>query len=315
MQTVDATVLYTPEEEAWRFLPEGPYRCPDGRISWVSIQHGRDSTNGSLHLLSLEPAAGNQNFPLPGRPGFAFPTANANEFVIGMERSVVRWNVATGESSLVCDGIDAHTSGTIINDGVVYDGHLIFGCKDVTFTENKAGLYLLRRGERQAVLLDSHQICSNGKAIVADAQGHLTLYDIDSPSKQVLGWPLDLKAGKLGTSRVVVDLTAGPVFPDGMILTPDEKSVIIAFYDPRDIDFGEARQYDIATGTLQYVWRCPGSPRVTCPQLIRRAGKIELLLTTADEGMSPELRKKCPHAGCLFVAETSFDTLNDAPIW
>lgn len=315
MRTVEATVLYTPSDEAWRFLPEGPYRCPDGRISWVAIQHGRDSVRGSLNLLTMDPSVSNQNIPLPGRPGFAFPTAQANQFVIGMERAVVRWNVLTGETSVVCDRIDEHTSGTIINDGVVYDGHLIFGCKDVTFTEKKAGLYLLRRGEQQAILLDSHQICSNGKAVVADTHGALTLYDIDSPSKQVLGWPLDLAAGKLGTPRVVVDLTSGPVFPDGMILTPDGKSLIVAFYDPRDIDFGEARQYEIATGALQQVWRCPGSPRVTCPQLIERAGKVELLLTTADEGMAPELRQKCPHAGCLFVGETSFDSLNDAPVW
>ena len=109
--------------------------------------------------------------------------------------------------------------------------------------------------------------------------------------------------------------TSGQVYPDGMIMTPDGKSLIVAFYDPRESDHGQACQYSIATGELEHVWTCPASPRVTCPQLISRNGKIELVLTTADEGMSPELRNKAVNAGCLFVAETHFTGLSDCPVY
>lgn len=313
-QPIETRVLHTPAEEAWRFLPEGPYRCADGRISWVAIQHGRSATTGSLHLLSRSATATqDQCFPLPGRPGFAFPTSDPQRFVVGLERAVVLFNTQDGTLETLCDGIDSSVEQTIINDGVVFDGHLVFGCKDLKFAEKKAGLYLLRRGERRAELLDQNQVCSNGKAVVPEGNGRYTLYDIDSPSKQVLAWKLDVPAGRLSSPRVVVDMTAGPVFPDGMILTPDGRSVIIAFYDPRDVEQGEARQYSLATGELEQVWTCPQSPRVTCPQLVVHDGRIELLLTTADEGMAPELRARCPNAGCLFVGPTSFTTLNDGP--
>jgi hypothetical protein len=44
--------------------------------------------------------------------------------------------------------------------------------------------------------------------------------------------------------------------------------------------------------------------------LVNRGGKIHLVLTTADEGMSAEFRAACPNAGNLFIAET---TLNAIP--
>ena len=161
--------------------------------------------------------------------------------------------------------------------------------------------------------LRSDQICSNGKAVVTDREGRQTLYDIDSLSKQILAWSLNLERGVITEPRVVVDLTRGDVFPDGMILTPDQKSLIVALFDPRDVDHGEAHMYDIESGELQTVWRCELSPRVTCPQLIRRDNKTHLVLTTADEGMSPEQRQRCTNAGCMFVSEIPVEGLNENP--
>jgi sugar lactone lactonase YvrE len=100
-----------------------------------------------------------------------------------------------------------------------------------------------------------------------------------------------------------------------MVLTPDQRGVIVALYDPRNSTHGEARQYTIESGTLDTVWRCPQSPRVTCPQLIQRNGRTELLLTTADEGMPAEQRQQNPEAGCLFIAETDFEGLNANPLY
>ncbi|MCA9150233.1 MAG: SMP-30/gluconolactonase/LRE family protein [Planctomycetales bacterium] len=313
-QSIDAQVLFTPSSEELRFLPEGPYRCPDGRISWVAIQHGANAHTGSLNILDLA-TDNNENFPLAGRPGFAFPTTRDGVFIIGQERTVGLFDTRTQAFDSILAGVDQQVDGTIINDGLVYDGHLIFGCKDLKFTDKKAGLYLLRAGESQPVLLSGEQICSNGKAISRAADGSLTLYDICSCSKQVLAWQLDIEQGTIRSPRVAVDLTAEPVFPDGMIMTADGSGLIVALYDPRESDHGQARLYDSQTGELKTIWRCAGSPRVTCPQLIERAGRIELLLTTADEGMSPELRAKSPHAGCLFIAPTELTALNDAPLY
>lgn len=312
MPTIDAELLFVPDREALRFLPEGPYRCGPRQLSWVAIQHGADSSTGSLNVLDLT-SGENQNFALPGRPGFAFPTTTAGQFVIGLERAVVVFDTSDGRTEVLAEGIDANVNGTIINDGVVFDGQLLFGCKDLKFAEKKAGLYLLRAADGALLQLAADQVCSNGKAIQQASDGSYTLYDIDTPSKQVIAWQLDLEAGQITDPRVVVDMTEGDVFPDGMIMTPDGQGLIIAFYDPRDSDHGEARWYDIATGAVQTIWRCPKSPRVTCPQLIEQGGKIRLVLTTADEGMPAEMRNKAVNAGCLFVAETDFQALNDAP--
>lgn len=310
-QSIKAEVIFTPATEQLRYLTEGPYRMEDGRLSWVAIQHGPQSEKGSLNLLDVE-SGENQTIDLPGRPGFAFPTSDANRFIVGMERQVAIVDVSSGETQTVADGIDSNVTNTIINDGLVYRDQLIFGCKELEFETKKAGLFLMRP-DHSIVQLADDQICSNGKAIREQANGTLEFFDICSCSKQVVAWDLDLDAGTIANRRVVVDLTAEEVFPDGMILTPDEESVIVAIFNPGDADEGEARQYNIASGDLETVWLCPGSPRVTCPQLIHHHGETALILTTADEGMDPALKAKSKNAGCLFVGKTTFDGLNDCP--
>ncbi len=313
MITREATVLLTPESEELRFLPEGPYRHPTGKLSWVSIQHGKDSQVGAVNLLDLETGK-NQSFLHPGRPGFAFPTDREGVFVVGAEQSLWLFDTVSGQSETFIDGVDDGVNGTIINDGLCYDGHLIFGVKDLAFKEHKGGLYLLRRDETQLVKLDHTQLCSNGKFII-DVDGSPTLFDIDTPTQKITACTIDFTRGQRGQLRTVVDLTDGDVFPDGMIVTPDEKSLIVAIFNPNDATIGEARQYSIQNGQLEAVWQTPGSPRVTCPQLVQHEGAVKLVLTTADEGMESSLREKNPNAGCLFIADTDFTTLNDNPVW
>ena len=314
MQTIETEILYRPESAALRFLPEGPYQLPDGRMSWVAIQHGVDSTLGSINILDLE-TGHNESFALPGRPGFAFPTDQPGVFVTGIERSVGLFDTRNSTWNAFINDVDSDISNTIINDAVVYDGNLIFGLKELEFKTKKAGLYLWRRSDRQLIRLRNDQICSNGKAVVKNPDDTLTMYDIDSPSKQIIRCRLDIEAGTVSNFEVVVDLTSEKIFPDGMILTPDHKSLIVALYDPGDPQAGAARQYNLSSGKLETVWTCPGSPRVTCPQLIRHNGRVRLALTTAVEHMPPEQQAVHPNAGCLFVGDTNFTEIGDQPVF
>ncbi len=314
MQTIETEILYRPESAALRFLPEGPYQLPDGRMSWVAIQHGADSTLGSINILDLE-TGHNESFALPGRPGFAFPTDQVGIFVTGCERSVGMFDTRTLTWNTFITDVDSDVSNTIINDAVVYDGNLIFGLKELEFKTKKAGLYLWRRSDKKLIRLRSDQICSNGKAVVKDTDGTLKMYDIDSPSKQIIRCRLDIEAGTVSNIEVVVDLTSDEIFPDGMILTPDHQSLIVALYDPGDPQAGVARQYNLTSGKLETVWTCPGSPRVTCPQLIKHNGRVRLALTTAVEHMPPEQQASHPTAGCLFVGDTSFTDIGDQPVF
>lgn len=307
----DARLLYRPAEAAQRFLPEGPYPLGDGIFSWVAIQHGLEATTGSLNIFNLQTGE-NQQYDLPGRPGFAFPVECAagelpSQFVVGLERHVGCFDLRTRQFTPWQGPVDAAVENTIINDGVLCETGVIFGCKDLKFTTKKAGLYLLANDRQTLHTLRRDQICSNGKQLVRRGADWLLL-DIDSPTKTVVGYPIDLEAGTIGDPRVVLDLTGGPSFPDGMELTPDGLSIIISFYDPRDVPYGETRQYRIDDGQLEALWRTPGSPRATCPRLIPFDGRLQLVITTAVEDMSPSQLERHTQAGCLFIADTPWTT-------
>jgi sugar lactone lactonase YvrE len=306
-----ARVRYRPPTSELQFLPEGPYPCGDGIISWVGIQHGAIATHGSINLLDVRTGA-NRTVSIDGRPGFAFPTADADLFLVGCEKRVGFYDLEGGRWVGPQAGVEPDVDGTIINDGLFHRDAVIFGTKDVAFRTPKAGLYCWVPSKDRLTRLADGQTCSNGKAIVERADG-LRLLDIDTPTRSVVEYPLDLDEGRVGPPRVVLDLTGDPAFPDGMVLTPDGAGVVIAFYHPDSVDAGEARQYDLATGALQIVWRTEGSPQVTCPQWIRVDGRVMLVLTTAVEHMSADRLARCPNAGAIFIAETPWTSLPEAP--
>ena len=313
MQQFSTEVLFRPASGELRFLPEGPYPCGPDRLSWVSIQHGPDSTVGAVNLLDLKTGS-NWTYELPGRPGFAFPTDRREIFLVGCERHVGLFNVDRGHWSPISEELETGVAGTILNDGVNFSGGLVFGAKDLEFTESKAGLYLWRRSDGVMVRLRSDQVCSNGKVISGEGN-QVTLLDIDTPTKCVVRYQLDVAAGTMSGAEVLLDLTSREDFPDGIIATPDGGSVIIAFYNPHDRDHGQCCQFSLQTGETEAVWMTPQAPRVTCPQLIRIEGTVRLVLTTAVEGMEPDQLKRSSNSGCLFIGETPFDEVPNTPIF
>ncbi len=309
--TINAQVLLRPENSELRFLPEGPYPLGENRFSWVAIQHGGNAKHGSLNIYDAT-SRHSTSFPLPGRPGFAFPTNREGVFVVGCERTVGLFSTIDGSWRELASGIDSHCENTIINDGVTWDGNLIFGCKDLEFKTKKAGLYLFRGRDQKLIQLRNDQICSNGKVILKE--GNTTrLFDIDSPTRQVVSYEVDVDAGKLSNPTVVLDLTSDPAVPDGMIMTPDSKSLIISMFNPNPSPHGETRQYRLSDGQLEKVYKLDRSPQNTCPQLVKLNGKVNLVITTAVEHMSAEQQADALNAGCLFHSETEWSEISDAP--
>ncbi len=165
MESILCDVLYRPTSSQLAYLPEGPIQCGENQFSWVAIQHGADSTVGSLNLFDLATGE-NQSFSLPGRPGFALATNRPNAFVVGMERSLGVYDIGRHCWYELAGDVDADVEGTIINDGVALAAGLVFGTKCVAFKEKKAGLYLWRRDDAQLVRMRGDQICSNGKVVL-----------------------------------------------------------------------------------------------------------------------------------------------------
>ncbi len=300
----EAALLFTPDESHLRFLPEGPYPLAPGKFSWVAIQHGAESTVGSVNVFDME-SKSNKSYHLPGRPGFAFGTDRGN-FVVGCERSISLFNPETGDLTTLADGIDAHTSGTVVNDGLAWNGNLFFGTKDLEFKTKKAGLYFWRGRDRKLFQLRDDQICSNGKCVLdsgTDANGHdwVDLLDIDTPTKSVVKYRIDLEAGKIVDESKVVDLAADHSFPDGMTLALDGKSVIISMYNPNPAEAGRTIQVSLTDESIEQEWLTPRSPQATCPQWFAHGNDLYLIITTAVEHMPLERQKSSSNAGCLFA--------------
>jgi sugar lactone lactonase YvrE len=300
-------VLHLSPREEGRFLPEGPRRVAVGgrvALAWVNIQTAVDATAGEIHL-HFDDNGEHRAIPLPARPGFAIPLNRPDMVVVGMEKEVGTLNLASQEWSPLATIPDPHPR-TIINDGeMTPDGSaIVFGTKDLRFAEPLGHLYLLTLADRQLTVLKDGQTCSNGK-FFTETSAELLLYDIDTPKRALARYRLDVKGRRLVSPDAVeiLDLRKFDGFPDGMC-DVGEGSVIIAFYNPHRGGDGQALRLRLADGAILEEWITLGSPRVTCPLLVREGGKVRIVLTTATEGMPADQRADSPNAGAVFTGPT-----------
>ena len=136
---------------------------------------------------------------------------------------------------------------------------------------------------------------------------------MDSDGKTIGRYRLDCGLKKVLSQSLIAEPSSLPGFPDGLRPAPDGKSVIIAFYNPAHVSDGLARQMCIETGAVLAEWLIPGSPRVTCPELIQWHGKVMIVFTTAVEGMAAETRAIAPGAGTMYIADTRFTAVPEPP--
>lgn len=307
--------LFQPTSHTQRYLPEGIQCIGDGKISWVNIQNGPSATTGSISIYDLETRR-IQTATVPSRIGFAFPTTDQDVFLVGAEDRIALFDIKR-ESwfSDICR-IDNIAPDTIINDACMFELGLIIGTKDVDVKDPIAAIYYYSFQHRTLTRLLDGQTCSNGKVVI-QSNGQWELYDIDSPQQRLMRYRLDLhsESPAILDSNVHIDLSDFGSYPDGMTITPDQESVVIAFYDPDPAaSDGSARQFSIQTGQLEKTWTCSGAPRVTCPAFVSMDAKICLALTTAIEssgGAADQLLQRAPNSGAVFIAETEFHGPNN----
>ncbi len=309
---IEARILFTPDSATLKCLPEGPCPCGDGRLSWVGIQHameGDDAKVGSINIIDTG-TGDNESHTLSGRPGLAFETTEPRAYIAGVERNLVlqRLPEPGGEvpAPILGPAVTDEDGDCVINDGEAFERGIVFGTKNPRFDGPTANLYLWRYGGDEVVRLRGEQTCSNGK-ILAPAGDQWKLIDVDSPEQTVVTYELDVDAGTVSEPTTIVSSFGKDEYPDGMVATPDGKSVIVAVYNANDPESGEARQFSIADGSLERVWLTPGAPRVTCPRLIEIDGKVKLILTTAIEAMPAEMQAQLANSGCMFIGDTPFE--------
>lgn len=314
MRSTEAKVYIDFTEDDERYLPEGPRMVDiEGRpaLVWVNIQYDATAEDGEVNIHFPDTDGGDDaGIGCPGRPGFLLPIDEDARALVGVDKDLLLVDLAEGLWSEPLATIPDRDARTIINDGEIVPGGtaVVFGTKDTQFKEAVAHLYLYTPADNRVTVLADKQLCSNGKVFATDARG-VILYDIDTPTRKVARYRLDVAARTLTPDGTALDLSNEPGFPDGMCDCGDG-TVIVAFYNPEPVAAGRAVRYDLTTGAALEEWTTPGSPRVTCPLLVKRPNGVKLFLTTATEGMPPAQRAKCPNAGCIFVADT---TLKDCP--
>jgi sugar lactone lactonase YvrE len=309
MRSTEARV-YIDAAEFCKFLPEGPRTLRlqgQDAMLWVNIQENSTSTTGNILLHNFDDPLDADCFECPGRPGFILSLSGGNCVLVGLEKELRVFDVQTTFSPPLAK-IPDDNPRTIINDGEVVPGGkaIVFGTKDTQFKEPIANLYLYTVDDNRVSLLADKQLCSNGKVFGTEGDS-LILFDIDTPKRNVVRYRLDVAARTATPDGVALDLADQIGFPDGMCDCGDG-SVIIAFYNPDFAEAGKAIRFDLVTGKAVEEWTTPGSPRVTCPLLVKRSDGVKLILTTATEGMPAEMRARCPNAGCLFIADTQLAT-------
>jgi len=309
-----ATVLFDPQSEELRFLPECPralqnYQGNGKQLGWVAIQHGADVNHGSINVLDLDTLT-NRQFDLNGRPGFFCETTQPGVVVIGLERRLMLFDLMSGNEGKTLCLIDCRDD-VIINDGLAVEGGVLFGTKHLKFNEPVGAVYFWDSASREVHMVFDKQFCSNGKFFqrIGDSA---VLIDIDSIPKTISRYVLDLNLKHVLGKSLVVEPDALPALPDGLRPAPDGESVVVAFYNPAEDVDGIAQQIALSDGSVLCNWRIPGSPRVTCPEFVQVDGATKVIFTTAVEGMPVAARRGSPGAGVLFIADSPFG--NSMPV-
>ncbi len=306
---ITARVLFDPAREELRYLPECPrllrhYPAAAGPIvAWVAIQHAADAVTGSLNLLRLDTLS-NTCFLLPGRPGFFVETNQPGVLLIGLDRRLVLFDLNTNQISETGVHIDADDR-TLINDGIAVRGGVLFGTKHLSFSEPLAALYYWDAATNKLRQVLDRQICSNGKYVTGGPNGSV-LIDTDSIPKALTRYRFSGWLEGLVEQTPICPPESLPGFPDGMRMTAEADTMVVAFYEPQAVPFGRAREIRVSDGAVLTEWQFPGSPRVTCPELVSLDGRVQALFTTAVEAMPADIRAHCPNAGSLFIADTPF---------
>jgi len=315
MQEYNARPWYRPLTEDLRYLPECPRLLrhitgTDAILGWVAIQHGPGRRDGSLNLLNLTTLA-NTTFPLNGRPGFFVETTSPGVLLVGMDREFVLVDVSNGQTKPTNMQVPCDRRVTI-NDGIAIPNGLIFGTKDLALRDPIAVLYHYDCVTQQFRELMGNQSCSNGKYLRQDGNT-IELIDIDTIPKTITNYHFSSGFRTLLDHRLLVPPASLPALPDGLRPSPNGESIVVAYYNPAVASAGIAQELRLPDGEVLTTWHLPGSPRVTCPELVLIDNAIQVIFTTAVEGMDSEVQRLAPHAGSFFRADTSWKSLPEPP--
>jgi sugar lactone lactonase YvrE len=268
------------------FLGEGPL-WHSGRQSffWVDIERGN-----LFEYHSSTGVTSTRNFPhrlavvLEGKDG---------SLILGLDRSLARFDLETEELEWLC-GVEENLPLHRFNDGKVDPaGRIWIGTLSTKFTEGAGSLYRVGQDLKPVVQLLNLTI-SNGMAWTEDDR---TFYFIDTPTRQIREFDFEMESGEIRFRRVAVEVPEELGFPDGMCI--DQEGMLwVAHYGGSGV-----YRWNPKSGELVDKITLPVPHVTSC--CFGGENLDTLLITTAQENLSPEQLKKYPQSGDVFLAKVT----------
>ena len=266
-------------------LAEGPHWWAEkGVLLWVDIEASR--------VGLFDPVTGlNRFLVVPSHVGAVVPMSDG-ELLVATAQGFVRLHPDSGVVSSLQDPEDDRP-GNRFNDGKCDPwGRFWAGSMAYNFAAGAGSLWRVNADfscvrQRQGLTI------SNG---LAWSQDRGTLYLIDSPTRQVLAFPLTPSGDLLGEATACITIPkAWDALPDGMCIDAEGKLWIALFGG------GAVTRWDPVSGLLLERLELPCRQVTSCcfggPNL------DQLFVTTARQEMDAAAIKAEPLAGGLFQAE------------
>ena len=215
------------------------------------------------------------------------------KLILGIGRKLARFDLETEELEWLCrveESLDLHR----FNDGKVDEkGRIWIGTLSTKFTDGAGSLYRIDQSLEPKKMLSDLTI-SNG---LAWAEDQTTFYFIDTPTRQIREFDFNSDAGTIAFRRVAVEVPEELGFPDGMCI--DREGMLwVGHYG----GFGVYR-WDPSTGELLDKITLPVSNVTSC--CFGGENLDTLLITTAQENLSPEQLEQYPQSGDVFLVKVN----------
>ena len=266
-------------------LAEGPHWWAEkGVLLWVDIEASR--------VGLFDPVTGlNRFLVVPSHVGAVVPMSDG-ELLVATAQGFVRLHPDSGVVSSLQDP-EEDRPGNRFNDGKCDPwGRFWAGSMAYDFAAGAGSLWRVN-ADFSCVRQKQGLTISNG---LAWSQDRGTLYLIDSPTRQVLAFPLTPSGDLLGEATACITIPkAWDALPDGMCIDAEGKLWIALFGG------GAVTRWDPVSGLLLERLELPCRQVTSCcfggPNL------DQLFVTTARQEMDAAAIKAEPLAGGLFQAE------------
>jgi len=249
-----------------------------------------DIENGNVH--QFVPSTKKENhFGCGLRIGTLVPAILRDELILGLQDGIYSVSIEGKNKKKI------HQPSTLskeqrLNDGKCDpQGRLWVGSMNLDQRPKQSHLYRIDASGNSEKILDSVSI-SNGIAWTKDDK---TMFYIDTPTRKVMAFDFNGETGTISNPRIHCSIPDSLGWPDGMTLDEND-NIWIGMWGGYCVSYWSGK-------TGQYL----GKVNVDAPNVTSCAfggDKFETLyITTAREGLHPDLLEKYPLSGDVFEAK------------